>query len=91
MKIRLGLSYDDVLLVPRYSRINSRQEVDLSTKITPRVILRLPLISINMSDVTGVKMAITLGKLGGIGFLPRFIPPEIEAEMVKEVKKEGSW
>ncbi len=88
MKIRLGLSYDDVLLVPRRSKIESRQEVDLTTKITPHVTLRLPLISINMSDVTGIKMAVALGKLGGIGFLPRFIPPEEEAEMVKRVKKE---
>ncbi len=89
MKIRLGLSYDDVLLVPQHSKINSRQEVDLTTKITPRVTLKLPLISVNMSDVTGVRMAVALGKLGGMGFLPRFIPPEEEAEMVKQVKKEG--
>ncbi len=89
MKIKLGLSYDDVLLVPRHSKINSRQEVDLTTKITPRVTLKLPLVSINMSDVTGVKMAVALGKIGGIGFLPRFIPPEEEAEIVRQVKKEG--
>ncbi len=88
-KIRLGLSYDDVLLVPKHSRINSRQEVDLTTKITPHVTLKIPLISVNMSDVTGVKMATSLGKLGGIGLIPRFVPPEREAEMVRQVKNQG--
>jgi IMP dehydrogenase len=85
----VGLSYNDVLLVPQYSEINSRSDVDLSTQITPHVKLQLPIISINMTDVTGVKMAITLGKLGGLGFLPRFYSPEEQADMVSEVKKAG--
>lgn len=84
--IPLGLSYDDVLLIPQYSNIKSRSDVDLSTQITPRVKLSLPLISINMSDVTGVDMSITLAKLGGIGFLPRFDTAENQADMVKKVK-----
>lgn len=86
-KIPLALSYDDVLLVPQHSTINSRQDVDLTTQITPRVTLRIPLISVNMTDVTGVRMAVALGQLGGIGFLPRFNIIEEEAEMVKQVKK----
>lgn len=85
-EIPLLLSYDDVLLVPKYSNINSRSEVDLSTQITPRVKLDIPLISINMSDVTGVEMAIKLGQLGGLGFLPRFETPESQADMVYQVK-----
>lgn len=85
--IPVALSYDDVLLVPQYSNIDSRKEVDLSTQITPNIKLTLPLISINMSDVTGVEMAIKLGELGGLGFLPRFVSPEIQADMVKKVKK----
>lgn len=88
-EIPIGLSYDDVLLVPQHSKINSRQEVDLTVKITPRVTLNLPLISVNMTDVTGVKMAVALGKLGGIGFLPRFTTIEEEANMVKQVKNAG--
>ena len=85
-KISLGLSYDDVLLLPQYSNIKSRSDVDLSTQITPRVNLKIPLISINMSDVTGVEMAVALGKLGGIGLIPRFETQEKQAEMVKKVK-----
>ncbi len=85
--IPLGLSYDDVLLIPQISSINSRSDVDISAQITPRVKLQIPLISINMTDVTGVDMAVTLGKLGGIGFLPRFETPENQAQMVSDVKK----
>ncbi len=84
----LALSYDDVLLVPQHSKVDNRSEVDLTTQITPRVTLKLPLISVNMTDVTGVKMAIALGKLGAIGFLPRFVTPEEQADMVSQVKKE---
>lgn len=87
--IPLGLSYDDVLLIPQISKVKSRSDVDLSTQITPRIKLSIPLISINMTDVTGVEMAIALGKLGGIGFLPRFETPENQAEMVKDVKKQN--
>ena len=87
--IPLGLSYDDVLLIPQISNVESRSDVDLSTQITPRIKLNIPLISINMTDVTGVEMAIALGKLGGIGFLPRFETPENQAEMVKDVKKQN--
>lgn len=87
--IPLALSYDDVLLVPQSSRLNSRSEVNLATQITPHVKLNLPLISINMTDVTGVRMAIAMGKLGGMGFLPRFVSPETQAEWVNQVKREG--
>lgn len=83
----LGLSYDDVLLVPQYSQINSRSDIDLRTKISPKLELNIPLISINMSDVTGTDMAIEMGRLGGIGLLPRFIPIESQADMVSKVKK----
>lgn len=85
----LAFSYDDVLLVPQHSDIKSRENVDLETQITPRLKLKLPFMSSNMSDVTGVEMAIKMGKLGGLGVLPRFMPAEEEADMVAKVKKEG--
>lgn len=87
--IPLALSYDDVLLVPQHSKVGSRSEVDLTTKISPNVTLKVPIISINMTDVTGPEMAIELGKIGAIGFLPRFVSPEEQANMVSEVKKEN--
>ena len=84
----LGLSYDDVLLVPQYSEINSRNDVDLSANITSKLTLKIPLISANMSDVTGTVMAIAMARLGGLGVIPRFIPADLEADMVSTVKKE---
>lgn len=84
----LGLSYDDVLLVPQYSEIKSRSDVDLSTQITPNLKLDIPIISSNMSSITDINFAIALGKLGGIGVLPRFMSIGEEADMVTAVKKE---
>ncbi len=84
----LALSYDDVLLVPQYSNINSRNDVDVTIRLTPKISLRIPIISANMSDVTDAAMAIALGKLGGLGVIPRFMTPETQASQIKEVKKE---
>ncbi len=87
----LGLSYDDVLLIPQYSEIDSRREIDLSTQISPKLKLKIPLMSINMSDVTGVDMAVAMGKLGGVGLLPRFISIDSQADMVAKVKKANAY
>jgi IMP dehydrogenase len=87
-RIPLGLSYDDVLLIPQYSEIKSRSDVDLSTQITPNLRLNIPLISSNMSSITDTNFAISLGRLGGLGVLPRFMSSEEEVNMVETVKKE---
>lgn len=87
LKIPLTFSYDDVLLVPQYSAIESRTGVDVSTKLTPHISLKIPVISANMSDVTGVPMAIALGNLGGLGVIPRFMSPEDQANQISKVKK----
>ena len=88
-KIPLGLSFDDVLLIPQYSEVASREDVDLTTHLTPKLTLKLPFISANMTDVTGVEMAVTLGKLGALGILPRFMSAQDEADLVSSVKKQG--
>lgn len=87
-KFSLALSYDDVLLVPQFSKIGSRSDVDLSTRLTSKIVLKIPLVSANMSDVTGVEMAIKMAKLGGLGVIPRFMIPEVQASMISAVKKE---
>lgn len=89
MKISLALSYDDVLLIPKYSEIQSRSLVDVSTHLTKDIMLKVPFISANMSDVTNVTMAIALGKLGALGVLPRFEDIQKQVEHVKIVKKEN--
>ncbi|OGM08362.1 hypothetical protein A2V55_00675 [Candidatus Woesebacteria bacterium RBG_19FT_COMBO_37_29] len=87
-RFALGLSYDDVLLIPQYSKIQSRSEVDLTTQISPRIKLTLPITSAPMMDVTGPDLAIELAKMGGLGFIPRFVSEEEQADMIYKVKKE---
>ncbi|KKS76263.1 MAG: IMP dehydrogenase/GMP reductase [candidate division WWE3 bacterium GW2011_GWA2_42_9] len=70
--LRTALSYDDVLLIPKVSSIGSRRDINLNTRISKNLELSIPLISTNMDSVTGVEMAVALGKLGGMGILPRF-------------------
>lgn len=88
--IRLGLSYNDVLLVPRYSRVRSRNEVNLSTTIAPGISLGIPLLSANMDTVTGAEMAIAINRLGGMGAIGRFDAPETQAQTVQTVTKAGA-
>lgn len=87
-KYPLYLSLDDVLLLPQFSKINSRSEVDLSWYMG-KIKFDIPVVSANMDCVTGVDMAISLGKLGGLAIIPRFDPPNIQAEKVKKVKDQG--
>ena len=61
-----ALTFDDVLLVPAFSEILPR-EVDLSTRITRRIQLNVPLISAAMDTVTDARLAITIAQEGGIG------------------------
>lgn len=66
------VTFDDVLIKPRFSEVSSRQEVDLSTSIGDHCKLQLPLISANMDSVTNDRLAIELAKNGAIACLPRF-------------------
>lgn len=79
-----GLTFDDVLLVPRYNEIKSRLSVDLGTKFTKNIRLRNPLVSANMDTVTGGKMMAAMQKMGCIGILHRFLTPQ---EALAEINK----
>ena len=83
----LGLSYDDVLLEPRYSIIKSRKNVSLKTNLTKNIKINLPIVSANMDTVTESKMAIALAQMGGIGIIHRFMTIERQIEEVKKVKR----
>jgi len=84
---RIGLSFDDVLLVPRRSSIRSRKEVDTRSKFTRRIWLNIPIVSAAMDTVTESRMAITMAREGGIGVIHRFMPPQKQAEEVSKVKR----
>lgn len=80
-----GFSYDDVLIVPKYNKINSRREVDFKTQVTRNYWINMPLIAANMDTVCESEMAITVGRLGGLGVLHRFMNIEEQVEQVKKV------
>lgn len=89
MKIRKdeGITFDDVLLVPKKTSLLSRSHVDLSTQLTPKIKLSMPIVSPNMDTITESDMAIALAKAGGIGILHRFLTIEEEAREVQRVKR----
>ena len=83
----LGLTYDDVLLIPQKSGIQSRSDVVTKTKLSRNIDLAIPFVSSNVDTVTESAMAIALAKLGGIGIIHRFMTVEREAEEVSRVKR----
>jgi len=87
--LRTGLSYGDVLLVPKRSPVDSRDDIDLSTALTPSIQLEAPLVSAAMDTVTEAEMALELGRAGGFGVVHRFLTPEDQAAQVERVTAAG--
>ena len=90
MTIREGFTFDDVLLVPKFSDITSRSQTDLSTNLSRNIKLNIPLVSANMDTVTESTMATTMARQGGIGIIHRFLTIEEETNQVLKVKRSGS-
>lgn len=84
-----GLTFDDVLLVPRKSEVLPK-EVDVSTKLSDKVKLNVPLISAGMDTVTEAALAIAIAREGGIGIIHKNMPIEQQAEEVDRVKRSES-
>ncbi len=84
-----ALTYDDVLLVPRHSAVLPR-DVDVSTWLTGRIRLNVPLVSAAMDTVTETRMAVTIARLGGIGVIHKKMGVAEQAEMVRKVKRSES-
>ena len=81
------LSFDDVLINPRLSNIQSRKDISLKTRLTKKISLNLPLISSPMDTITEDKMAIEMALNGGLGIIHRYNTIEKQVEMVKKVKR----
>jgi IMP dehydrogenase len=81
-----GLTFDDVLLVPRYSEVSSRSIPTLKTQITKNHTIDIPIVSANMDTVTGREMACEMARLGGMGILHRFMSPEEQVEDVRAIQ-----
>ena len=86
-----GLTFDDVLLVPKRSSIRSRSAVDPQTDLTPKIQLAIPIVSANMDTVTEAPMAVAMAHAGGIGIIHRFMTIEQQAAAVRKVKRSESF
>ena len=82
----VGLTFDDVLLVPAESSVLPR-DTDVSTRLTDRIRLNIPLLSAAMDTVTEARTAIAMAQEGGMGFIHRNMPAEAQAREVEKVKK----
>jgi len=90
LEFKEGLTFDDVLLVPKYSDITSRSQTDLSTKLSRNISINIPFVSANMDTVTESSMAMAMARAGGIGIIHRFLPIQEQANEVLKVKRSGS-
>ena len=81
-----GITFDDVLLVPGYSEVIPNQ-VDLSTQLTKKIKLNIPMMSAGMDTVTESRMAIAMARQGGIGIIHKNMSIQAQAEEVDKVKR----
>ena len=81
-----GLTYDDVLLIPAYSEVLPRS-VDLTTKFSRNIELKIPFVTAAMDTVTEAKMAIAIAREGGIGVIHKNMPIREQARQVASVKR----
>ena len=86
-----ALTYDDVLLVPQYSDVDSRRKLSIQTKLTKDITLQIPIVSANMDVVTESEMAIAMAREGGIGIIHRFLSIEEQSRQIHRVKKAESF
>ena len=90
MYFKEGLTFDDVLLVPKRSPIISRSQTDLKTKLSTNIKINIPIISANMDSVTESNMASALAREGGIGIIHRFMTIQDQVLEVLKVKRSES-
>lgn len=84
--LRTGLTFDDVLLVPRESHVLPR-DVDTSTMLTPTIKLNVPMLSAAMDTVTDARLAIAMAREGGLGIIHKNMTVEEQAAQVDKVKR----
>jgi IMP dehydrogenase len=88
-KMKEALTYDDVLLVPKFSDIESRANISLESELDVSLKFNTPIIASPMDTVSGENMAIKLSQLGGVAVIHRYNTIEQQCEIVRSVKRVG--
>ncbi|MEO2046761.1 MAG: IMP dehydrogenase, partial [Pirellulales bacterium] len=84
-----GLTFDDVLIEPRYSTVVP-SEVDVATRLTARIAINTPILSSPMDTVTESQMAIALALQGGLGVIHKNMSVEAQTDQVDKVKRSAN-
>ena len=87
MKFKEAVTYDDMLLVPQYSDIESRSDVDISSNLSPDLRLQLPIIASPMDTVCETDMATAMSWLGGLGIIHRYNTIEQQTKLVSDATR----
>lgn len=87
----VGKTYDDFLFRPQEGVVSTRKKIVLTTRLSRRIQLELPVISANMDSVTEAEMAKAMALEGGIGFIHRALPVELQAAYVQRVKRSHGY
>ena len=87
--MKQACSFDDVLLAPKFSDIESRSQIDLSSELSDKITLSLPVISSPMDTVTEAAMAVSMSDHGGLGVIHRYNSVDHQVKLVKEVRSSG--
>ena len=82
------LTYDDINIVPKYSELKSRSEVDLTSNLTKNIKLQIPIVSSPMDTITEYEMAYGMWNHGGVGFIHRFMEIDKQSKMILNLKEE---
>src|ERR1700736_2983625 len=88
--LEIGLTFDDVLLIPRRSGVSTRRQVDTRTRLCRGIDLAIPVVSASMDTVTEAPMASAIAREGGIGIIHRFLPIDEHVAEVRRVKRAES-
>jgi IMP dehydrogenase len=91
MEFKQGLGYDDLQLLPNFSDITSRKEIDTTTKISRNFKIKLPIILSPMDTVSSVKSCVKMNQIGAAGVLHRFMSPEDQRSKSKIIKNESDF
>ena len=83
--MRQALTYDDIQLIPNYSDVQSRQDIELTTSVSKNWSINIPIVGSCMDTVTEFEMASTLMEMGGVGCIHRFMSIDEQAKQVKKL------